>query len=177
MTEINPTFEGYQKLRESIEFVEQVGNIYPVNQVDVTVQYEHYGEREVTGTLLSVRKSLNQDGEERENQRYNGWFGKVLLPTGMLNIYADPDTGGETVIFVPDWEGKGGKRYKRPIKSIEIEENGEKEPTCPECGEEMTFGWLENAPDDHPGTSNGWICKKRIAGLGRLTEYPVGKLP
>ncbi len=176
MIEINSTLEGFEKLKENIEYTGQGTNFYPLNQVDVTVGYDSYGDREVTGTLLDFRGSLTQDEEKREENRYNGWFGKILLETGMLNVYADPNHGGDHVIFVKDWQGKGRRPYKYPISSIEIEER-DKDPYCKNCGDELTFGWLNNAREDQ-GTHRGWICESCSARMGgKLEEYEVGKLP
>lgn len=185
MTEITPDYDGWERLTETVqrdvEFdtnhnSEDSLSFHPVNHVDITITYEdRSGNSTVDGVLIEARKSLNQDRDEREQNRHNGWFGKVRTSDGFVNVYADPDTGGERIIFVSGWNGRGGRRYKWPIQSITVEEDTTRNPTDPKCGEEMEFGIYHGSPDDHYGPSMGWICRTCAAGhgLGRFESVDI----
>jgi len=175
--EIAPTFEGWERLQELIDIEKSGSDRYPAYQVDIVVQYDGpRGSRTVEGTLLSVRGSLEQDREKREQQRYDGWFGKVRSPDGFVNVYASPGSGGPSVIHTPDWDGRQGRPgYKYPIQEIVIDPKPDTEPQCFACHSTMQFGMFHDAPEDHHGPAFGWICPDCTAGcgLGRFREYGV----
>lgn len=185
--EIAPSLEGLERLNElltrNIDFEEHHkepdphANFYPVHQVDIVVQYEgRNGSRTVEGTLMQVRGSLEQDEEKREQNRYNGWFGKVRTSDGFVNVYADPDSSGPRIIFVDGWDGRGGKRYKWKIESICIEEKPGTEPQCFGCQSSMEFGHFRD-PTAEYGPTMGWICTNCAAGhgYGRFSSVNIEK--
>lgn len=183
---ISPDHAGWERLNELIErdvdseehHSNKSSSFYPQNQVDIVVQYEgRSGSRTVEGTLIQVRASLEQDEEKREEQRYNGWFGKVRTSDGFVNVYADPDSSGPRIIFCPDWDGSGGKRYKYPIEEIVVEEKPDQDPQCWKCHSTMEFGMYRDAPEDHHGITMGWICRNcasdSVPSLGFFDEHDV----
>lgn len=176
--EIPPSTEGWERLKDSLDLKKSGSNHHPKHQVDIVVQYEgRSGSRTVEGTLISVKGSLEQDKVKREQNRYNGWFGKVRTSDGFLNVYADPDHGGPRIIFTPGWDGRGGRRYKWPIQNIVVEEKEGTDPQCFKCCSSMEYGWYRDSPEDHHGPSMGWICTDCAAGhgMGRFEAQNIEK--
>lgn len=171
--EIAPSREGWERLKEALHLKKSGSSHHPHHQVDVVIQYDDgHGSSTVEGTLISVKGSLEQDEEKREQHRYNGWFGKVRTEDGMVNIYADPDHSGPRIIFTDGWDGTGGRRYKWQIESIVIEEKPGTDPQCWACHSSMQFGYIRGWPDA-PAPVSGWICTGCAAHLGRFKDVDI----
>jgi hypothetical protein len=171
MSEIKPTHDGYERLKDDVPTKDDSGtDDFPTADVTVTV---HRDDRpDWTGTLLHYSGSLTQDDDERETHRYNGYFLKLRQSDGThVNVYGSPDTGGATTLKTEGWEGRGGTRYKYKISGVSVDIDHDSDPRCPKCDSEMVFGYSNernNRVPDADGSRgryvSGWLCEECLPG-------------
>jgi hypothetical protein len=53
-------------------------------------------------------------------------------------------------------------RYKYPVERFEVDIFWYQTPTCPHCGDDLTYGMVNWDPNDTDGFMSGWLCENAI---------------
>lgn len=175
---VTPDREGYDWIVDNVPFQQNNdslhGTSYPSCHVHATIEHDR---GTTTGVVLHIGSSSKHGADPGDDDYYNGFFLKVRQDngTGHSNVYADPNTDGPTILHTEDWDGKGARRYKYHIQSIELEIR-DHDPKC-RCGETMLYGH-SNEDDNRVRAGDGsygrwyagWMCPDCFPGRIREDE-------